>query len=201
MSDSPTPTSAISPDLIQSAARGQAEAQDSWFRLEFPSVYRLCLGFLADATSAEDFAQDAMLHLLNRLHRWNPQRPYEAWRTTVVLNLCRDGLRKSGVRQRAEDQLKLHPQIHSLPSPQDQASGRELQEVLAKALAQLPPREREAFVMRDLEHHETSAVAEVMDITPATVRSLLTLARRRLRGILGPALAMEPKRSAGGSHA
>ena len=141
-----------------------------------------------------------MLHLLNRLNRWNPQRPYEAWRTTVVLNLCRDGLRKSGVRQRAEEQLKLHPEFHSLPDPQELASGRELQEILAKALAQLPPREREAFVMRDLEHHKTSAVAEVMDITPATVRSLLTLARRRLRGILGPALAIKSNRSAGGSH-
>lgn len=201
MSDSQPPNLAPSTDLIQQAARGKAEAQDSWFRLEFPCVYRLCLGFLADAVLAEDFAQDAMLHLLDRLDRWNPQRPYVAWRTTVVLNLCRDGVRKSGARQRAEDKLKLHPEIHSLPDPSDAAAGKELRDVITQALVQLPPREREAFVMKDLEHHQTSEIAQAMGITSAAVRSLLTLARRRLRGILGPALDMQASRKAGGSHA
>lgn len=201
MSDSPPPPSVIAQGLIQKAAQGEPKAQDSWFRQEFPNVYRLCLGFLADAVLAEDFAQDAMLHLLDRLDRWNPQRPYEAWRTTVVMNLCRDGMRKAGVRRRAEDKLKLHPEIHSLPDPSDAASGKELRDVITRALSQLPPREREAFVMHDLEHQATAEVADAMQITPSAVRSLLTLARRRLRGILGPALAMQPPRSAGGSHA
>jgi RNA polymerase sigma-70 factor (ECF subfamily) len=140
-----------------------------------------------------------MLHLLDRLNRWNPVRPYGAWRTTVVLNLCRDNLRKRGVRQRAEDKLKLLPDLQQLPNPHDAAAGREVREVVTRALAKLPPREREAFVLRDLEHQETSAVAEAMKITPTTVRSLLTLARRRLRGILGPALAMGPQRHSGAS--
>lgn len=201
MSKTPTSTPAISPELITEAAQGKPESQDAWFRTEFPCVFRLCLGFLADAVAAEDLAQDAMLHLLDRLDRWNTQRPYEAWRNTVVLNLCRDSARKRGVRQRAEDQLKLVPPLQQLPDPQDAASSRELRDVITTALAQLPPREREAFVLRDLEHQATSEVAAVMEITPATVRSLLTLARRRLRRILGPALAIEPRRRAGGSDA
>ncbi len=201
MSEIPTPPSALSADLLSEAARGRPEAQDRWFRAEFPCVFRLCLGFLADAAAAEDLAQDAMLHLLDRLDRWNPQRPYQAWRTTVVLNLCRDHLRKRGVRQRAEDQLRLLPESNALPDPHEAASGRELREVITRALAQLPPRERVAFVLRDLEHQETAAVAIAMEIEPATVRSLLTLARRRLRGILGPALAMGPQRSVGGGDA
>ncbi len=198
MSKNRLPPSAISPDLVLEAARGKPEAQDRWFRAEFPRVYRLCLGFLADSTAAEDLAQDAMLHLLDHLNRWNPTRPYGAWRTTVVLNLCRDSLRKQGVRQRAEEKLKSLPDLQQLPNPDDAAAGREVREAVTRALTQLPPREREAFVLRDLEHQETSAVAEAMGITSATVRSLLTLARRRLRGILGPALAMGPQRQAGG---
>ena len=109
MSENPTPPSAISPDLITEAARGKPEAQDRWFRADFPCVFRLCLGFLADAVAAEDLAQDAMLHLLDRLDRWNPTRPYEAWRNTVVLNLCRDSYRKSAVRQKAEDHGRAEP--------------------------------------------------------------------------------------------
>ncbi|MCP4093346.1 MAG: sigma-70 family RNA polymerase sigma factor [Planctomycetes bacterium] len=199
MSERPTPPTAITPDLIHEAARGKPEAQDRWFRADYPCVYRLCLGFLADTVAAEDLAQDAMLHLLDRLDRWNPTRPYAAWRNTVVLNLCRDSHRKSNVRKKAEDKLKLFPDVQHLPDPQDAASAREVRSVITAALAQLPAREREAFVLRDLEQQKTSEVADVMAINPATVRSLLTLARRRLRGILGPALDMDARRCAGGS--
>ena len=196
-----TPPAAVAPELVIEAARGSPAAQDAWFRAEFPRVYRLCLGFLADAAAAEDLAQDAMIHLLDRLDRWEPTRPYPGWRSTVVLNLCRDRLRRRGARQRAEAALGRLPLPARLADPQDAAAGSELRETITAALAALPPREREAFVLRDLERQETAAVAETMGITAATVRSLLTLARRRLRGILGPALAMSPEGRSGASHA
>lgn len=201
MSETPKAPPAISPGILQQAARRQPEAQDAWFRADYPCVYRLCLGFLANAAAAEELAQDAMIHLLDRLDRWNPTLPYQAWRTTVVLNLCRDHLRRQDARNRAEDLLQIQPVRQPLPDPQDLAAGRELQMVVTHALAQLPPREREAFVLHDLEHRPTSEVAAVMDITPGSVRSLLTLGRRRLRGILGPALAMDYLQARGGPHA
>jgi len=185
-------------DLVEGVIQGKAEAQDTWLRTEYPAVYRLCLGFLANHAAADDLAQDAMLHLMDRLDRWDATRPYQAWRTTVVLNLCRDQLRKQGRRQRAEGHLRLVEQQTQLPNPHDSAAGKEIRDVITRALSQLSPREREAFVLRDLEQQATDVVAAAMEVTPATVRSLLTLARRRLRGILAPALAMGP-RAAGGS--
>lgn len=183
------------PKVIQA----DAEAQDAWFRTEFPAVFRLCLGILADHAAAEDLAQDAMLHLMDRLDRWDSQRSYQAWRTAVVLNLCRDHLRSAGRRKRAEGHLRLVEQQQPLPDPHDSAAGKEVRDVITRALAQLSPREREAFVLRDLEQQPTDAVASAMDVTPATVRSLVTLARRRLRGILAPALAMDSKAAGGGN--
>ena len=168
--------------MVLEAARGDPEAQNAWFRADFPRVYRLCLGFLADAAAAEDLAQDAMIHLLDRLDRWEPTKPYPGWRSTVVLNLCRDRLRRLGARRRAETAMEQRPLPARLPDPQEAAAGRELREAVTAALSQLPPREREAFVLRDLEQQPTAAAAEAMGVAQATVRSLLTLARRRLRG-------------------
>ena len=59
-----------------------------------------------------------------------------------------------------------------------------MREALTAALSGLTPREREAFVLVDLSGVPAAQAAESMDVAEATVRSLLTLARRRLRTLL-----------------
>ncbi|RMH03020.1 MAG: RNA polymerase sigma factor [Planctomycetota bacterium] len=184
------PTGPEPPDaLAAAAATGRPEAQAAWFRAEHPRVYRLCLGLLADPAAAEELAQDAMIHLLDRLDRRPPGSPYPAWRNRVVLNLCRDQARRRAARDRAEKAAAGRvPVAPPVLGPVERASAAELREILARTLAELPPREREAFVLRDLEGASTAEASAAMEVTAATVRSLLTLARRRLRRLLGPVL-------------
>ena len=164
---------------------GDAAAIDAWYRAEHPQVWRLCLGLLADATEADDLAQDAMIKLLDSLDRWDPSRPWAGWRNTVVLNLGRDRLRRRATRathEGAADGAALFSR--PLPSPSDAAHAAEVREALTRALSGLTPREREAFVLVDLSGLPAAQAAETMDVAEASVRSLLTLARRRLRTLL-----------------
>jgi RNA polymerase sigma-70 factor (ECF subfamily) len=172
--------------LLRAVSRGEPAAIDAWYRREHPLVYRLCAGFLADAHEAEDLAQDAMLKLIDELPRWDDRRAFPAWRNTVVLNLCRDRLRRVGARRRAEDALALHVRERPLPSPEDLAHASEVRALLMEALAALTPREREAFVAHDLHGASTREAALLLGVTEASLRSLLSLARRRLRSLLGP---------------
>jgi len=182
----PTSSDAVGPDLIAAVVRGEPDSLDAWYRREHPAVFRLCLGLLAQAAEAEDAAQDAMLKLVDRLASYDPTRSYSAWRNTVVLNLCRDRLRHLAVQRRVEER----PQpARPAPRPEDAAAAGEVRELLQRALSSLSPREREAFVLRDLEGRPTAEAALVLGVGESTVRSLLTLARRRLRQILGPALS------------
>lgn len=178
----PKPGEFEAQDLARVAA-GDPEAVDAWFRSEHPRVHRLCFGFLADATEAEDAAQDAMLHLLDHLHQFDRGRSYASWRTAVVLNLCRSRRRSASARQYAEDAAAVLRSEHA-PDSAAAIQQAEVRGVLQESLARLSPREREAFVLRDLEDVRTEEVATCMGVQPATVRSLLTLARRRLRGLL-----------------
>lgn len=178
------------PSLIARIQSGQPEATDVWYRREWPNVYRLCLGFLADHSAAEDAAQDAMLRLADRLSAGvHDLRDYEKWRTTVVLNLCRDALRRRARRDRAESEPPPHLAGRTLPNPHDLADQAEVRATLQGALKQLSEREREAFVLRDLQGLSTDEAANAMQIAASSVRSLLTLARRRLRTVLSPDLA------------
>ncbi len=178
---------AADPDL--SALRGgDPLAIDTFYRAEQPIVWRLCLGFLADLHEAEDAAQDALLHLLDRLPSYHPGRGWSAWRNTVVLNHCRDRLRRRTTRAQFETAAPELSLPALLPRPDEAAESAELAGLVRAALLHLPPREREAFVLRDLEGLATEDVAAILGITASSVRSLLTLARRRLRQLLAPRL-------------
>jgi RNA polymerase sigma-70 factor (ECF subfamily) len=182
-------TSTDASDLLHAVARGEPEAIDRWFRAEHPQVYRLCAGFLADAAEAEDIAQDAMLKLLDTLPHWDRRRPWRSWRNTLVLNLCRDRLRRLASRAGAEQAAAPLCLPSALPSPEEAAQAAEVRTLLQGALATLSPREREAFVLHDLEGADAAETALALGIGESSVRSLLSLARRRLRTLLGPRLA------------
>jgi len=183
--------------LVLAVLAGDTAALDRWYRLEHPTVWRLALGVLTDPGAAEDLAQEAMLRLHDRLDRWDSERPYTRWRNTVVLNLCRDRLRRSAARDRAETAAaEDRAGRESLPPAAELEQG-ELRALIGQALGKLTPREREAFVLRELEGLPTKEVAAAMEIGESSLRSLLTLARRRLREFLGARLP----ETIGGEHA
>lgn len=201
MSRSPTPAplDRDARERLAGVLRGDDAALDRWYRAEHPLVFRLCLGFLADHTEAEDAAQDAMLHLHDHLDRYDAARDYDTWRTTVVLNLCRDRVRRSASRRRAEaagedTAVAAGGRSPSCPPwPGESASRGEVRRILLECLTRLTPREREVFVLRDLSEVPTERVAELLDIGASSVRSLLALARRRIRALLEPRLDALPE--------
>lgn len=170
--------------LAGAVRRGEPDALDAWFRAEHPTVWRLCFGMLADGAEADDLAQEAMLHLNDHLHAWDERRPYATWRNAVVANLCRDRRRRRSARREAERAAAERGLPDRLPAPDDRARAGEVREALRLALTSLSEREREVFVLRELEGVPTRSAAETLGVTEGTVRSLLTLARRRLRRLL-----------------
>jgi RNA polymerase sigma-70 factor (ECF subfamily) len=178
-------------ELIRAVLSGNSAAWGEFYRSEHPKVYRLCYGFLVDAAEAEDVAQDAMLQIVDRLETFDQNRKFDTWRNTVAANLCRDRLRRKASRQRAEEGAAVVAALRRPtggPDPAEQVSQSEIMELLQSSLASLTPREREVFVLRDLEGATSSEAAHVLEVSEGTVRSLLCLARRRLRSILGPRL-------------
>lgn len=171
---------------------GDPDAIDRWYRRDHPMVWRLAYGLLGERAEADDLAQDAMLQLHDKLTCGEPPRAYRAWRDSLVLNLCRDRLRRRASRQRAETRAGGPRALGAEPASSAALERADTRDVLRRALDALPERERAAFVLRELEGHATSHVALVLEIGESSVRSLLTLARRRLRDLLGERLDPRP---------
>lgn len=181
---------ALRPDCLASAVLARdPDAVGPWFEAEHPQVWKLCFGMLADDAEADEAAQDAMLHLHDHLDSWSPDKAYAPWRNAVVTNLCRDRLRRVRARRRNETRAAEQRGLPDrLPAPEDRARRTELRELLRQALSILSPREREVFVLRDLEQRSTLEVAATLSIGESSVRSLSSLARGRLRRLLAARL-------------
>jgi RNA polymerase sigma-70 factor (ECF subfamily) len=183
------PETCVVEALLPAVAAGDAAAIAAWYRREHPDVYRLALGLLADPVEAEDLAQDAMLHLIDRLDGCTRVTAYRAWRNKVLANMCRDRRRRRSTRLQHETRHAARIARREAAASSDTAAEQaEIRAQLTRALEQLTEREREVFVLRDLEQCSSQETAVALGIREGTVRSLLSLARRRLRQVLGPDL-------------
>jgi RNA polymerase sigma-70 factor, ECF subfamily len=111
----------------------------------------------------------------------------EAWLVRVMINVCRDGWRRTAVRKRLEP-LRAREPVVSLTTHEDALVARS---VIWNALSRLPPRRRAAIVLYELEGATIPAIAKMLGVAPVTVRWHLSRGRRELAALItgqaGPA--------------
>lgn len=158
-------------------------------------AYRMAQIGLRNEQDALDAVQDAMLQLV----RSYASRPADEWRPLfyrILENRIRDLQRRSTVRGRVmswlpwrgaedgdEDPVALAPD--PAPGPVAQLQGQELLAALEAALAELPARQRQAFMLRTFEGLDVAATAQAMGCTEGSVKTHHFRAVQVLRARLG----------------
>jgi RNA polymerase sigma-70 factor (ECF subfamily) len=142
-------------------------------------VFGLCRLLLRDPVEAEDATQQVFLaahrSVISGLVPRNP-RP---WLAAVARNECRARIRS---RSRARSQLPLLSE--HLPDPVAAAVQTADLDALWQALAELPRRQRKAFLLRELGGLSYRELGLALGVTQPAVESLLFRARKRLREAL-----------------
>jgi RNA polymerase sigma-70 factor, ECF subfamily len=140
--------------------------------LAFAIAYRM----LGSVTEAEDVTQEALL----RLHDASGVENREAFLTTVTTRLAIDVLRSARVRREAYSGDWLpEPLVES-----DAERRVEDEEAVSLAflvlLERLSPDERAVLVLRESFDYEYADIAEILGISAANARQILSRARRRV---------------------
>ena len=137
-----------------------------------------------DRAEAEDVAQEAMLRLWRIAPDWRPgEAKVSTWLYRVVTNLCTDRLR--GRKRRRAIGLDDAPDVaDGAQSVEAGMVDADRMDALARALEQLPERQRQAVVLRHIEGLSNPQIAEVMEIGVEAVESLTARGKRALAAIL-----------------
>lgn len=184
----------ISPQLIARAQRGDEDAVraiiESLHRQVIATVFRfLGTRFRADV---EDVAQEIFVKVFRAIDRFEPERgvKFSTWVYTFVRNHCFDFLKRRrlstvSMSPRDDDDAPgIEPADELARRPVDSAENQELGQKIEEALAALGPDQRLAFVLREYEGLDYSAIAQVTGVSEGTVKSRLHRAKEALRNRL-----------------
>ena len=157
------------------------------YRAHHARIVQLCRLWLNDSHEAEDAAQEVFL----KLHRTNMAQErsfaWRAWLTQVALNTCRDRRRSSWWKWRREKPVAFEevPLLSPDPTPEEQTVSREDREHIWRLFRDLSARQQEVFALRYIEEWSIEEVAQMLEITPGSVKQHLFRAVRHLRKALG----------------
>lgn len=154
-------------------------------------ILRVAYRILGNWADAEDIAQEALVRLHKHGLAFSNETAMATWLHRVTVNLSIDRIRSPRNRN-----AQLFDFVAAAgPSPEDVALEDRRKLLLTAALSELPPRERAAIVLREIEGLSTADVARTMGSTETTVRSQISKGMTRLREILSATLGQARNRS------
>jgi RNA polymerase sigma-70 factor (ECF subfamily) len=175
---------ALEPDELDDstvvrAARGDRDASRELVKLYQARVFALVSRMLSGRGRAvvEDVAQETFLRVFKQLDRFDPRGParLSSWILTIAARRAIDELRKQ------RPALVPDLEIVGERSADEHARRREILAAIERALRELSPELRAAFLLREYHGFDYADIAEALDIDLGTVKSRLSRARSALR--------------------
>ena len=173
--------------LIERAAAGDMVAFEEIMKHCEKRVMGLTWRMLENEADARDAAQEVFLRVYKYLGRFKQDQPFFAWVDQITLNVCRDIAKKrrqyntrfTSLEDGGNESAFLVPDHHA--NAEKTLIRVQERELIMRAIATLPERERAAILLRDLEGFSTEEVAQIMKSTATTVRSQISSARQKIR--------------------
>jgi RNA polymerase sigma-70 factor (ECF subfamily) len=149
------------------------------------ALYRFAYRLTGSVADAEDIVQECFLGLLRPTCTFDPKR-------APVRTYLFGAVRNQSLKRRRQTDLPEAAATHDR-SPESELLRTELNEVVARAVMQLPETQREVLILAHYEQMPLSEIAQVMALELGAVKSRLQRARASLKETLA-AYASIPER-------
>jgi RNA polymerase sigma-70 factor (ECF subfamily) len=179
--------------LMLAARQGDPSAFEALvFRFQTP-IYNFCLRMVGQTEDAADVAQETFVQLYQHLHRLNVDDPVAPWLYRVARNRCLDILRRRRTVpfEPPDDAGGAEPQDQQ-PLPDELAERADLQHLLLRAIATLPPAYAEVVSLRYAADRSFAEIASILNCDEGAARVRFHRAKGLLREALRAESAEQP---------
>lgn len=186
----PLPDDPDAPDditLMMAVKHGDEEAFQTLVERHQYRIVGTVAKMLGRETDAEDIAQQVFVRVCQSASRYEPGAKFTTWLLTITRNLVFNEMRrrrrsKLVEMQSDEDEERFAQHADSnARSPASSAQDAELQSAISDAIGALPEAQRMAVVLRRYEELSYEEIADILNTSVPSVKSLLFRARTELR--------------------
>ena len=176
---------------IESFLQGDYKSFEIVVNLFKDRVVNICYSYTNNYHDAEDVAQEVFVELYRSLHKFKNQSTLSIWIYRIASNKAIDFIRSKKRQKRGsgqigylEDQKYYDWIVGDNKSADDELIQQQRKSLLYDALNKLPSRQKEAYVLTQIEGFDQSTVAEIMETSVKSVESLVVRSKKKLKQIL-----------------
>jgi RNA polymerase sigma-70 factor, ECF subfamily len=182
--------------LLRAHVAGDPEAFGRLFARHRDRLWAVALRTTGDPEEAADALQDALVAAFRRADGYRGDAAVTTWLHRIVVNACLDRLRRRRTRaavplpedDAAAGTASVLPGFPgpaaAVVDPADLAVDADRRAAVLAALDTLPPDQRAALVLVDMEGYSVEETAAILECAPGTVKSRCSRARARLLPLL-----------------
>jgi RNA polymerase sigma-70 factor (ECF subfamily) len=171
-------------DLVEALRNGDEAAFEALVSRLHPQMLRIAAMYVPTRALAEEVVQEAWLGVLRGLDRFEARSSLRTWIFRILTNCAKT----RGVRERRSipfsDAWNAAAEPHEPSVDPERFLSRETLDYVRRAIAALPPAQREVIALRDIEGWSADEVCQSLKISDANQRVLLHRARARVRNAL-----------------
>lgn len=164
--------------LMRAMKAGDASALERLMDRYWLPLVRFSARSASGWDEAEDMAQDVFVRLWQAREQWEPGGSVRTFLYRSARNLAVDRARHREVQARSV--LPLERGVRRTATPVENVIRGELQDDFERALSDMAPRRREAFVLVRLQGLSLREAGEVMELMPRTIANHVYLAATEL---------------------
>jgi len=176
-------------NIIDRICRGDTAAFQRLVERYKKKIYFLAYDILGDHHEAEDISQEVFIKVFRSLRNFRRDAKMSSWIYQITANTCIDALRKKKSKPQVNLEYFNHVSLQNnlagggtrVQNPELSSEASIMQHKIQNALHKVTPKERTVFVMRHYNDLKIKEIAETLQVSSGTVKSLLFRALKKLR--------------------
>lgn len=178
--------------LLKRSQQGEIKAFEELIAKHQLLAYNIAYRIMGNEEDAKDATQEALIKVFKHLNSFNGDSQFSTWLYRIVVNSCKDLLRKSNRQKVVSIDNAFETDDGEIPfelkdeklTPEESVIQHETSYTVQKAIKSLPEQNRTVIVLRDIQGLSYDEIASIEGVPIGTVKSRIKRGRDMLKEVL-----------------
>lgn len=167
-------------ELVEGCRQNSVQAQTELYRRYAKGMYHVALRIVKNELDAEDVMQEGMMKAFEKMNQFRQEVPFGAWLKRIMVNHSIDWYKKNKLNAWEDLETTLYKTPDESEDDILDYQQVKVQEVL-QAINRLKDNYRMILTLVFIEGYDQEEVCEILNISYANCRTLLSRAKEQLR--------------------